>query len=115
MATLTTTRLREPNVPPKPPWFRTVDQLRASAESLQREFPDLVQVFDVGPSTETGLGLANRPIFGVRIRAGEGARPKLLANSGMHAREVANPELNARTDEALVRGYGHDAMATHLL
>ena len=101
--------------------FRSNEQLRDHLFSLQREFPQLVKVEDIGDSTETHNGTARRDLLAVRITAGVNEqqrplhKPKLLLVGGIHPREAANPEIIVRSLEELVRGYGIDPVATHLL
>ncbi|MBC7644622.1 MAG: hypothetical protein H7123_05805, partial [Thermoleophilia bacterium] len=105
---------------PKPSYFRSYDQVRKSLTELADQHPDLLTVETVGPSTDTAAGKADRPLFAVTAGAQlpEGVtdtRPVLAIVAGVHADESANPEFMARTIEDLVKGYGTDAQATHLL
>ena len=99
--------------------YRTVAEIYASADTLAADYPDLVELLDIGDSWEktqnpnTGwdmevLVLGNRTTPSV---------PKSHAffMSGIHAREWAPPELNLRLAEYLLENYETNADVKWLL
>lgn len=103
-----------------PSYFRTYEQLRTAMYELQAAYPDLVEVRDVGDSAEKLAGRADRDLLALvltnRAAPGDPAqRPTTLNVAGIHAREIANPELLMTFARQLVEGYGRDANSTMLL
>lgn len=103
-----------------PSYFRTYEQLKTAMYDLQARYPDLVEVRDVGDSAEKVTGRADRDLLALvltnRAAAGDPAtRPTTLNVAGIHAREIANPELLMTFATQLVEGHGRDADSTMLL
>jgi hypothetical protein len=104
---------------PRPPgYFRTYEQVKAAMFALAAAHPDLVKVEDIGDSYEKTAGKADRDIFVLRLTSPKGdaaTKPKALWTHGIHAREIATPEIGFRFGKELAEGYGKDAEVTALL
>lgn len=100
-----------------PSYFRTYDQLKSAMFDLQAKYPDLVQVKDIGDSWEKTQGQADHDILALVLRGknGPAERPTTMHVGGIHAREIANPELLMTFATQLLEGYGRDAESTMLL
>ena len=114
--------------------FRSLDGMMESMANLAAKYPDLVAMevigesyikkfkpsaSDYGDSFEYTLP-KGYDIYAFNITAANSVRQssekgKMLVTSGVHAREWAPPELNARFIETLVEGYGTDADITWIL
>jgi hypothetical protein len=94
-----------------PSYFRTVDQVNSAIRELGSKFPDLVEVKTIGHSGE------NRDILAMTItnRKATGDKPIIEHIGGVHAREIANPEMLMTFAKQLVEGYGRDADITNIL
>jgi hypothetical protein len=102
---------------PAPSYFRTYDQLKTAMFDLQAKFPDLVEVRDIGDTWEKTQGGADRDVLALVLtsKSATGAKPSTMHVGGIHAREIANPELLMTFATQLLDGYGRDAEATMLL
>jgi len=91
----------------------TVAQMQSWAEA----YPQLAELFDLGPSWETAKRRANRRLWGMRLtnEALTDPKPKLLLLALHHARETVTPVVALKLIETLLTGYGQDAEATWLL
>lgn len=101
-----------------PSYFRSYVQVKEALSALETAYPDLVEVIDIGDSSEKVSGSADRDILLLRITAkgiNEGQKPTAFHIAGEHAREIANPELTLRHAKELLAGYGTDPEATALL
>lgn len=103
---------------PAPSYFRTYEQLKDALYGLQAKYPDLVEVRDIGDTAEKLAGKADRDILALVISnktlssSTPEERPTTLHVGGIHAREIANPELLMTFATQLLEGYGRDADAT---
>lgn len=111
-----------------PEYFRSYDELRTAMYGLAKRYPDLVEVQDVGDTVEGAAGFADRDVLALVLTsrgatggtnaahqlAGD-SRPTALHVAGLHAREVANPEMLMTFATQLAEGYGRDPEATMLL
>jgi hypothetical protein len=117
-----------PKVPTPPSWLPTPDhtpaylhtsaQMLDSMRALQDRFPDLVQLVDIGDSALKAAGQGANDLWLLRLtnqHANVGKKPTSMQIAGMHAREIANPELLLQWGTKLLEGYGKDAEATALL
>ncbi len=101
-----------------PAYFRTYEQVKGALGELAAKYPDLVELVDIGDSSEKVAGGADRDVLMIRLTAkgvNEGRKPVAFHIAGEHAREIANPELALRHATTLLEGYGTDAEATALL
>ncbi|MEO6866465.1 MAG: M14 family metallopeptidase [Gaiellales bacterium] len=100
-----------------PSYFRTYDQLKTAMFELQEKFPDLVEVRDIGDTWEKTQGIADRDVLALVLtnKNATGAKPSTVHVGGIHAREIANPELLMTFAQQLLTGHGRDAEATMLL
>lgn len=102
----------------KPDYFRTYEQLKSALGELQAKYPDLVEVVDIGDTSEKVAGTADRDVLMLRLTAkgiNDDRKPSVFHIGGEHAREIANPELLMRHASKLLAGYGTDPEATALL
>ncbi|HVR95016.1 MAG TPA: M14 family zinc carboxypeptidase [Thermoanaerobaculia bacterium] len=97
--------------------YRTVEETFSSAQALVAANPNLATFSDVGDSWEKSIGRTGYDLKVLKLTnsAIAGPKPRLLLNSGLHAREYAPVELALRFAESLISGYGTDADATWLL
>jgi carboxypeptidase T len=102
---------------PAPSYFRTYEQLKGAMFELQQRFPDLVEVRDIGDTWEKSQGVADRDVLALVLtnRTSSHDRPSTMHVGGIHAREIANPELLMTFATQLLDGYGRDPEATMLL
>jgi len=101
-----------------PSYFRTYEQMKASLTELAAKYPNLVEVVDIGDTSEKVAGTADRDVLLLRLTAkgiNDGKKPTAFHIAGEHAREIANPELVMRHALGLLQGYGTDPEATALL
>ena len=99
--------------------YRTVDETFATQNQLVADYPELVQLVDIGNSWDKDnagdsvgddlrvLVITNHAIAGPKFR--------FMLMSAIHAREYTTAELALRFAESLVKGYGADAEITWLL
>jgi len=102
---------------PAPGYFRTYEQLKTALYALQEKYPNLVEVRDIGDTAEKLAGTADRDVLALVLtnKAKTEHKPSTLHVGGIHAREIANPELLMTFADQLLTGYGSDAEATMLL
>lgn len=98
-------------------YFRTYEQVKAAMFELQAAYPNLVRVEDVGDSAEKVAGMADRDILALVLtnQSIDGAKPTTVHSAGIHAREVANPEVLMTFAKRLLEGHGTDPEATMML
>ncbi|PAU59115.1 M14 family zinc carboxypeptidase [Pseudomonas indica] len=97
--------------------YETVEETFAAAEAMAAEHPDLAEWIDVGDSWEKSQGLGGYDIKVLKLtnKATGGDKPKLFANSAIHAREYTTAPLNLAFARWLIDGYGKNADATWIL
>lgn len=100
-----------------PSYFRTYEQMKTALYDLQTKYPTLVKVTDIGDSYEKTKGKADRDILALTITnsAVTGPKAKVEEIAGVHAREIANPEMLMTWATQLLDGFGRDPEATALL
>ena len=94
--------------------YASPTQINLFLHELEADYPNLVEVFQIG---ETWQG---RPILAARISNETGAqpldaRPAMYTDGQHHAREVIGMELTLYTLWWLVHHYGEDPLATYLV
>lgn len=102
---------------PLPAGYRTYTQLRQQLQELARQYPQLVQLEDVGDTWEKTQGQADHDIWMVTLTQKENRAPKpvTLFTGGVHARELAPVELLMKLIHWLTSQYGKDTYITKLL
>lgn len=98
--------------------YLTPEELAAGYAQLQAAYPDLVTVERIGETWETSAGLADRPIWALRLRGKTGTsgdRPVVAFVGGQHAREVATIDLLYRFAWHLAGRYHADPEIAHWL
>lgn len=101
-----------------PAYFRTYERVEAALFALQKKYPSLVEIIDVGDSSEKVRGVADRDVLMLRLtnkKAVAQDKAKVLWFGGVHAREIANPELLLTWADEVLAAYGADPEATALL
>lgn len=101
-----------------PAYLRTSEQLLVAMRELQERYPELVSLVDIGNSSRKVAGTGGHDIWMLRVtnrKANASKKPVAMHVAGIHAREIANPELLLRWTEKVLAGYGRDAAATALL
>jgi hypothetical protein len=100
-----------------PSYFRTYEQVKTALFDLQAKYPNLVQIRDIGDSYEKTTGAADRDILDMTLTNKNAKGPKAIVQhvGGIHAREIANPELLLTFAKQLLEGYGRDPEATAAL
>jgi hypothetical protein len=100
-----------------PSYFRTYEQLKTAMFDLQAKYPDLVEVKDIGDTFEKTQGKADRDVWALVLtnKKVTGDKPSTMHIGGIHAREIANPELLMTFAKQLLEGHGRDADATWML
>eukprot|EP00581_Thalassiosira_minuscula_P010332 CAMPEP_0183702650 /NCGR_PEP_ID=MMETSP0737-20130205/684_1 /TAXON_ID=385413 /ORGANISM="Thalassiosira miniscula, Strain CCMP1093" /LENGTH=618 /DNA_ID=CAMNT_0025929297 /DNA_START=169 /DNA_END=2025 /DNA_ORIENTATION=- len=110
--------------------FRSLDGMMESMNDLSNNYPDLVSIEDIGdsylknnngrPDGKYDIPLGGYDIYALKVTDSKSARQsnakgKMLITSGVHARELATPELLGRFVETLVHGHKKDADITWIL
>lgn len=117
------------DLPPKPPswlptpghtpaYLRTTGQMLSAMRELEAKYPTLVKLVDVGDSANKVGGRGGSDIWMLELtnqRTDRFRKPTATHIGGIHAREIANPELLLGWGTALLEKYGTDAEATALL
>ncbi|MEP6776383.1 MAG: M14 family zinc carboxypeptidase, partial [Chloroflexota bacterium] len=101
--------------------YKTVEELYAFIDQKVAQYPNLVQKVDIGDSwCKTHPGTCTLPdpnngydIFVMHItnQAIPGPKPVFWAEAGIHAREIATPEVMLRLTNWLLDGYNTNADA----
>lgn len=104
-------------MPAFPACYRTYSDLAVFFHTMQGQYPNLFQLYDIGDSWETIRGTAERDIYVVRlsnhdIRAN---KPKLLILAEHHAREIITVEVGLMFIEDLLLNYDRDPQIRWLL
>lgn len=101
------------------PCYRTVAETNARFDALRAQYPQLVNIIDIGDSWERTSGAVSggEDLRVIRLtNVGiAGTKPKVFMMTGLHAREYTPVEVSLRLAEWLLAGYGRDADATWLL
>ncbi|KAL7479391.1 hypothetical protein ACHAW6_005124 [Cyclotella cf. meneghiniana] len=97
--------------------FRDLQGMTDAMFDLEKNYPDLVSVSDIGDSYLKSIGDSDgHDIFVMKITASTSSDPaQVFFTAGHHAREYAPPELLMRLAEHIVEGYGQDADITWIL
>jgi len=101
------------------PCYHTLTETYETAASLAADYPNLVDVIDIGdsweksdPAPQTGYDLLVLKLTNTQINL---PKPKLFVMASMHPRELAPAELATRFAEYLTEKYNTDADITWLL
>lgn len=93
--------------------YATPTQIEAFLRQLEADYPNLVEVYEIGRSWE------DRPIMAARVTnealAGLEGRPMMYTDSQHHARELISMEVSLYTLWWLVDSYGTDPLASYLV
>lgn len=91
--------------------YMTADQMAAKIQDLAKQFPDIVTVSEIGKTWEK-RGILAINITNKKVTSG---KFESLFIGGMHARELAPPEIMFKLADTLARGYGKDQALTDLV
>lgn len=94
--------------------YASPSQINAFLRELEADYPDLVEVFEIGSSWQ------GRPILAARVTNERhwqpiDDRPAMYTDGQHHARELVGMELTLYSMWWLVHHYGIDPLATHLV
>ncbi len=91
--------------------YRTGAEIAATLRDRAARYPTIAEVFEYGRS------YLNTPLLGVTLtnQEIEGPKPTLVIVAGVHAREIAPPEIALRFVDDLLGRYATDADAAWLL
>lgn len=91
--------------------YMTADQMAAKLQDLAKQYPDIVTVSEIGKTWE------KRSILAITITNKKVTSGKFesLFIGGMHARELAPPEIMFKLADTLAKGYGKDQALTDLV
>lgn len=99
--------------------YRTVDETFATHDQLALDYPNLVQMLDIGESWDRmQMGAPAGDALRVLILTNQhisGPKFRFFLMGAIHAREYTTSELALRFAETLLQSYGTDANATWLL
>lgn len=91
--------------------YMTSEQMSAKLQDLAKQYPDIVTVSEIGKTWE------KRPILAVTItnKKVKAGKFESLFIGGMHARELAPPEIMFKLADTLAKGYGKEQAITDLV
>jgi len=101
-----------------PQGYRTYADMLKRMKELEVKYPNIVSVTDVGDTWEKTQGKApNNDIWCITItnKSKKVTKPASLFTGGIHAREIAPPEIMLELAENLVTNYGKDSAITELV
>lgn len=108
--------------PPRAPSYAmTPQQLELRMRELQRRYPDLVELKDIGDSSTKheadGAPGVGHDVYALVLtdRSSTGPKARLASLGAVHGSEMAAPTLLLEYAEQLLAGYGRDPQATMLL
>jgi hypothetical protein len=135
-----TTRMKEPQAPAELLYegYRSVAELYADLEALNRAFPHLTEIVDYGQSycltqgncpMPGGEVLIGHPLRALRVtnetipggsaisngNITQGNKPVFFLMANIHAREITTPEIAMRLLDKLLFSYGVDADSTWMV
>lgn len=100
------------------PGYMTYSEMSTKLKDLANSNPDIVTLSDIGDSWEKTQGKSpNNDIWCLTItnKKSKSQKPASLFIGGMHARELAPPEIMYKLAEHLVKNYGKDPQVTDLV
>jgi len=96
-------------------YMEIVDEL----EAVIQQYPDIVELHDIGDSWEKTQNIADRDIWALKISDNvhefEREEPEVLLMSNLHAREIITPEIAVFMIHYLTENYGSDPRVTQLV
>ncbi|WP_163835174.1 M14 family zinc carboxypeptidase [Spartinivicinus ruber] len=98
--------------------YPTVEETFQQAQALQAEYPDLVQLVDIGDSWGKSNNQGGYDLLVIKLTNRTHDlefKPKLVMNSAIHAREYATAGLTLTFAKRLLADYGKQADATWVL
>ncbi|MFN8671949.1 MAG: M14 family metallopeptidase [Candidatus Sericytochromatia bacterium] len=100
-----------------PGGYHSVDQVLEIMKDLNKKYPDLTEITDIGDSWEKTAGKGGGDIvaFTVTNKKATGDKKSSVFLSGVHSRELVTVEVNMRFMDMLLKGYGTDKNITNYL
>lgn len=97
--------------------YFTVTETAALLQDWAQDYPDLVEIIDVGDSWRRTQGLAGFDLQVLKLTSQKGPedKPAVMVLTGLHARELAPVGLITTFAEQLLLNYDQDPVATYLL
>ena len=97
--------------------YRTVDGCYQTMDFLAKNYPNLVDLFDIGPSHMKSIGRGGYEMKAMKLSNKKSLVEKapLFVVCGIHPRELATTEVCARFAENMIESYGRDADKTWIL
>ncbi len=96
--------------------YHTYATTLAAMQAVASAHPGIVTLFDIGDGWETLAGGGHRDLWAARVTGQPGqGKPAMLYMGGIHAREIATPEVSLALLELLASGYGADPLITYLV
>jgi len=100
------------------PGYMTYSEMKAKLKALADSNPDIATLNDIGDTWEKTQGKSpNNDIWCLTItnKKSKSQKAASLFIGGMHARELAPPEIMYKLAEYLVKNYGKDSQVTELV
>ena len=94
------------------PGYMTTEEMHTKMKAIAAKFPDIASVSEIGKTWE------KRSIYALTIsnkKAKKDGKFESMFIGGMHARELAPPEIMYKLADTLTTGYGKDANITTLV
>jgi hypothetical protein len=98
--------------------YSTVAETLQKVDQLNADYPDLVEIIDIGDSWEkiqNGAAGEDLQVIKITNENIKTEKPILFMASSIHAREYATAELNTRFAQYMIINYGIDADVTWIL
>lgn len=100
------------------PGYLTYNAMKQKLENLVKQYPDIASLNDVGDTWEKSTGKSpDNDIWNLNIsgKKTKDNKTAVLFLGGMHARELAPPEIMVKLIEHLLSQYGKDPAITNLV
>lgn len=100
--------------------FRSLNAIEARLTELVKNYPNLAEIVDIGPSWEKTDGVDSTPgsdlqVLRITNKAITETKPVMFVVSGLDSRDILGVELNLRFAERLLESYGQDPDVTMVL
>ena len=97
--------------------YHTYETMLASLQDMEKKYPKIAKLYDIGDSWEKTKGIANRDIWMMHITGkGDGSqKPGIVFFGNHHARELVTVEVPLLLIEHLLSNYGKDPEITKLV
>jgi predicted deacylase len=89
--------------------YHYYDEIKQDFQELANTYSDMAEFSTIGKTYE------GRDIFALKITKGNGVKPKVLFQGGIHAREWLSPETMRLTAKSLLEDYSKDGYVKYLV